>query len=88
MPVSSKSAAVAPRVFEGGFWKSTGNLVGNRGFGANIANLEAIGLGEVFKRRRIKRNGGSFITVFPAIIFTPLSMRQVPKLWLEAVWLF
>lgn len=53
--------------FEGGFWKSTGNLVGNRGFGANIANLEAIGLGEVFKRRRIKRNGGSFITVFPQL---------------------
>lgn len=86
MPVSRKSTTVAPRVFEGGFWKSTGKLVGNRG--GNIADLEAIGLGEVFKRRRIKRNGGSFITVFPAIIFTLLSMRQVPKLWLEAVWLF
>ncbi|ARW46742.1 hypothetical protein [Acetobacter pasteurianus] len=65
-------AVAAPKAFESDFWKRTGNLICNRAFWANIADLEALGLVEVFKRKRIKSNDGSFISVPLAIIPTSL----------------
>lgn len=74
-----QKAVMAPKAFEGDFWKSTGNLIGNRAFWANITDLEALGLVEVLKRKHIKRNDGSFISLSPALIPTPLLYSLAEK---------
>ncbi|GBR57246.1 hypothetical protein AA18889_1072 [Acetobacter senegalensis DSM 18889] len=62
----------APKYFGADFWKQTGNLVGNEAFWAIIADLEALELVEVIKRKCLKGNDGSFINVPLAIVPTDL----------------
>lgn len=62
----------APKYFGADFWKQTSNLVGNGAFWSIIADLEALELVEVIKRKCLKGDDGSFINVPLAIIPTPL----------------
>lgn len=65
-------AVAAPKAFKSDFWKQTGTLIGNRAFWAIIADLEALELVEVIKRKCLKGNDCSFINVPLAIVPTSL----------------
>lgn len=65
-------AVAAPKAFESDFWKRTSNLVGNEAFWSIIADLEALGLVKVIKRKCLKGDNGSFVGKPLAIVPTDL----------------
>lgn len=75
----SHKAVQAPKAFEADFWKRTSNLVGNEAFWSIIADLEALGLVEVIKRKCLKGNEGSFIrrplALVPTSLFQSLAIK-------------
>ncbi|GCD58210.1 hypothetical protein NBRC3280_0693 [Acetobacter pasteurianus NBRC 3280] len=75
----SNKAVEAPKAFEADFWKRTSNLVGNEAFWSIIADLEALGLVEVIKRKCLKGNDGSFIrrplAIVPTSLFQSLAIK-------------
>lgn len=75
----SNKAVEAPKAFEADFWRRTSNLVGNEAFWSIIADLEALGLVEVIKRKCLKGNEGSFIArplaLVPTALFQSLALK-------------